>query len=344
MSLHDHRTKPDSQWTYYVVDHLPSMANIYRFNTPEEAISCYRALDPNLHSAIGSSINGIHELDHIHRCANDLPVLVTDSDMMDTPLWRDSRESQHAIDQMISALGVQHEKNTRLFGAHAPAVIVPLERNIERPLDSYFRSSILYPDIPGQYQSAIKEVYAMGHGWMAPDAFRQMLLDSRPGQPGKRQKDIFVERLSVRYLDMETGYSGTADISVQQYGLFETRTRDLLSPEKLASDLDTLLSSPGIDLPGYMLKPQSQRIAGLQEHLSNSRLYDIRKSLAKIVSDPAVPSSLRESAGGLQHRLTALTPPEMRRVPLNAAIAAAFKANAQVHSSDHTAPRREEQR
>jgi hypothetical protein len=107
-------------WTYYVVDHLPTMANIHRFNTVYEAIQCYRALDPHLRSSIGSSIGGVHELDLIHRCSNDTPVLVTAYAKVETPLWRESKELQQAIDQMIAELGIQYERNNTLFERFRP--------------------------------------------------------------------------------------------------------------------------------------------------------------------------------------------------------------------------------
>lgn len=320
MSIHDFRRKDANQWTYYVVDHLPTMANIYRFDTPDEAIACYKGLDPGLRSAIGSSFGGVHELDHIHRCANGLSVLVTSADSIETPLWRDSPEIQNAIDRMISALSVQHERNSTIFGPQSPSVIIELERYADRPMDSYFCHSILFPALPNQYLSAIDEVFVMGHGWLNPKAFHRLLQDSRSGRNGEGQKDLFVERLSVRYLDTQSGYSGTAEISPQQYGLLLKRSQHLLCPEVLAADLDMLFSALDDQYPDYQPMPSEERLLSFREALAKGRVYDIQNTLSRLRDNSKLPAALRSNAGSLQNRLLALTPLEFRRLPLKAQI------------------------
>ena len=341
MSIHDFRCKDETQWTYYVVDHLPTMSNIYRFDTTDEAIACYKCLHPSLRSAIGSSLGGIHELDHIHRCANGLSVLVTAADSMETPLWRDSPEIQSAIDKMISELSVQHERNNTIFGPQSPSVIIELERYADRPLDSYFCQSILFPDVPNQYLSAIDEVFVMGHGWMEPKGFHRLLQDSRPGRNGEGQKDLFVERLSVRYLDTQSGYSGTAEISPQQYGLLLKRSQHLLCPEVLAADLDMLFSALGDQHPDYQPMSSEERLLSLREALAKGRVYDIQNTLSQIKDSSKLPAALRSNASSLQNRLLALTPRELRRLPLKAQIAKASHGHSRRELTAVPAPEKE---
>ena len=67
MANYDYRTKPDTEWTFFVVDHLPTMSNFYWYDTAKEAIEKYASLPANQRSAIGSSLGDKHVIDHIHR-------------------------------------------------------------------------------------------------------------------------------------------------------------------------------------------------------------------------------------------------------------------------------------
>ena len=308
MSLIDHRTKPRDLWTYYVVDHLPTMANIYRFDTPEEAIACYQNLDPSLRSAIGSSLGGIHEMDHMHRCGNNIPVLVTAADHIRNPLWRESAEIQCAIDQMLATLHVQNQRSYALFGKNSPSVIIDLERYTGPKLDSYFSHSILLPDQPGQYHSSMTEAFVPGHGWLSHDAFFHLLQSSLPGCDGV-PKDIFLDRLNIRYLYTRSGYIGEADISPMQFSLLQARTEHLLSPTVLRTDIGALLSDY---YPGSMAKDSL-----LSDNITAG---DYRKLLRDLLEDPDLPCDMRTAAEELQHRILALLPSDMRQLPLETKI------------------------
>lgn len=340
MSIHDHRTKKQTMWTYYVVDHLPTMANIHYYDTVEEAIQCYRSLDPRLRSAIGSSIGGVHEMDLIHRCANNTSVLVTAADHIETPLWRESSEIQDAIDRMIQELDVQYERNNSLFGSF-PSVLVDLRRHKAQPLDSYFCQSILFPDEPGQYASAITEAFVMGEGWMKRDDFFRLLRNSTSGEPGTAPRDIFLERLNIRYLNLQTSYSGEADISPQQFALLKERTETLLSQEMLDADMDMLLCAylQNEQLPK---KTSQMQIMGT-EQIDSRSLYHYRSIVKHISADAAASDTIREAAQNLQHRFLALTPREFRRSALKSQIDAA-KASSKPERWQHSAPLREEAR
>lgn len=310
MSLYDFRTKPASQWTYYVIDDLFTMSNIYRFDTPEEAIQQYQTLDPGLRSAIGSSKDGTHELDHIQRRGNNTPVYVTDADRIKTSLWRESAEVQAAIDQMLSSLDVQHQLSSTLFGQQAYSVIVPLSRGQAKEADSYFHSSILYPDNPRAYRSAINEVFVMGKGWQTQNAVLSALEDRSSHGVAP---DLYVERLNIRYLDLHSGYSGQADISPKDYELLRDKTEAFLTPEKLAEDLHALFSELVPDLPGAQRKPQAQSLSLLQTQIQSGYLGDFRKALECIIRDPGTAPDARLRAQSLHGRVMALIPGDIRR-------------------------------
>ncbi len=340
MSLYDHRTKPETAWTYYVVEHLPKMDHIHRFDTPEEAIRCYRDLDPRLRSAIGSSIGGVHEMDLIHRCANDTSVLVTAADHIETPLWRESTEIQNAIDLMIAELNVQHERNNTMFPSF-PSVLVELQRYQDHSLDSYFCQKILLPDEPGQFASAITEAFVMGEGWMKRDDFFRFLRNSTSGERGSDPKDVFLDRLNIRYINLQTGYSGEADISPQEYALLKERTAHLLSQEMLDADMDMLLSAYLENKPLSENQSQLQSLHAGNGTMDSRTLSNYRNIVKHISADTAASASIHEAARNLQHRLLTQTPREFRKSALKSKIAA---ARTNVSSPNPSAPSREEVR
>lgn len=323
MSLHDFRKRPASQWTYYVVDHLPTMANTYRYDTPEEAIAQYRALDPSLHSAIGASIGGIHELDLIHRKSGNTPVFLTAADYIETSLWRESPEVQDAIAQIISELNVQHELNGDLFGVHLPSVIIDLARGNDRVPDSYFHNSILYPDIPKEYRSAIAEVFSMGNGWKDTDSFARLLRKSR-----SQSKDCFVERLSVRYINLDTGYSGEVDMSPTQYLLLREKTEQMLEPHRLAKDLYAFCLSAEQELPCMKGLNAQSCLDQISQDIAAYQLKDYRTVLRHILQDTDITPDTRQQAMSLFSRMQALTPKAFRRQDLAAKINSAEKVSA----------------
>lgn len=325
MSLHDNRTKPDTQWTYYVVDHRPTMGNIYRYDTPEEAIQCYRALPPDLQSAIGSSIGGVHELDLIHRRSNNTPVFLKDASRIEPGLWRESQEAQAALDFMLSELHVEHELNSQIFGGHLPSVIVDLDRHQDDTIDNYFQNSILFPDKPREYRSAIVEVFSQGHGWVKTDAFLGMLKNSVSRDQTGNIPDYYVNRLSVRYLDLKTGYSVQADLSPREYTLLREKTEQLLSPSRLACDLYALFSEHIPDAPALQKGPRTAVISAFEEQIAAGRLRGFQKDVSQILTTKGIDEDTRQQAFNLYGRIMALTPREFLRDALSQRIAQAEK-------------------
>ena len=321
---HDNRTKPQSQWTFYVVDDLPTMANLYRFDTVEEAITKYMSLPENMRSAIGSSIDGRHEIDHIHRC-DGRHVLVTDC--VGLSPWEESPQIQEAIDTMIAYLNVQYQYR-QLFGNRFPSAIVDLERYSGVELEHYFSDKLLRPDNPENLFTAVQEVYAEGEGWMKLDDFLKKLDDSRPGRPGEGAKNVFVDRLNINYIT-DTGRCGQADISPRNYALLHEKTLREVSPEKLAQDLYQFAA----DLDPYESADQEdtkeEELALMKRDISSHSLSAYTQMVSEALKEGLPSEEDHKKALSLLSRLTVLTPPDFRKRSLATMIQSAEHKAAQ---------------
>ena len=212
MSLHDFRTKPDSEWTYYVVDHLPTMSNIYRYDTIGEAIDKFQELPSTQRSAIGSSLNSTHEIDHIHRLDGQA-VLVTDIERTKDPIWRDSKKIQTAVSLMKHELKVNYELNSDIF-IKGISVAIPLSDPFHS-LNSYFNNKRLDPKIIDRPLSGINEVHTSNHGWIKAEDFLNMLRNRKWSQESGYPV-YFVNQINIRYAD-KNGHKGQADITPQDF-------------------------------------------------------------------------------------------------------------------------------
>ena len=310
---HDYRTKPQHQWTFYVVDDLPKMSNLYRYDTVEEAIEKYKSLPDDKVKAIGSSIHNLHEVDHIH-CRNGHNVLVMDSERSGNSIWRESSEIQNAIDQMIAYLNVQHQLSN-MFGNPYPSVIVDLERYKEREIDPYFGNKLLRPENPENLLTAIKEVYVEDKGWMEPDPFLCMLYDSRPSRMGEAAKSNFVTRLNIDYID-DTGRCGQADISTLHFTLLQEKTVREVSPEKLAADLYQFSK----DVDPYEAQDQQDiqdtELEAMRKDIASGSLHSYIKYLKEGLEEGFSSEEEHKKALSLLSRLTVLTPKEFRKPAL----------------------------
>lgn len=206
----DFRSKPDSEWTYYVVDHLPTMNKLYRFDTVEEAIAKFKEFPVTAISAIGSSKYSSIEIDHIHR-RNGRAVLVTDSERVESSIWRDSEEIQAAIDKMISALNVHYELSSDIFGSKYPFVAIPIERHQTKVMDRYFEDKILSSSQGIHPLQAVNEIFVAGEGWVSRKDFFDLLDDCAPQMDGNGAKTLFVEKLNIRYVN-HSNRIGQADV------------------------------------------------------------------------------------------------------------------------------------
>lgn len=212
MPGYDYRTKPENQWTFYVVDHLPTMSNIYRYDTVQEAIDKYKSLPDHMRSAIGSSFYNRREIYHIHRIDGQA-VLIRDMDRMKDPLWRDSEVIYAAVKQMREQLRVEYELATDMFGRQRGSVAVPV---MDGPCENTIHSSkILYPKDPDRTLSAINEVFVEKRGWIDILKF----LENQENRSWSRETGYpvpFVSSLNVRYMDIK-GHMGQVDVKPADY-------------------------------------------------------------------------------------------------------------------------------
>ena len=338
--LYDNRTKPNSQWTYYVVDDLPKMSNIYRYDTVEEAIEKYKSLPEHLLSAIGSSIDGRAEIDHIQR-RDGTSVLVMDCERTRNPIWRDSPEIQDSIDKMVAYLNV-HRQLSNMFGPKYPSVAVELERYSSKDLENYFGNKILRPEKSGVLLSAVKEVCVEGEGWLNLNDFLKQLDQARPGRPGDPVKSLFVDQLYIDYID-ETGRCGQADISPRNFVLLQKKTEQELSPEKLSEELYQFAA----DLDVYEAQDQENtrdaEMKQIQKNIASGHIGPYVKFLSAALSEEFASEEDHKKALSLMSRFTVLTPPEFRKPALLTMIQQAeHKATSQQRNSSPRKPKNKE--
>lgn len=326
---HDNRTKPQSAWTYYVVDNVPRMSNIYYYDTLMEAMRHYQSLPKDVIKALGSSKDGLHEIDHIH-CRNGQNVLVMDCQNLSP--WKDNGESRDAIDTMIAYLNVQYQLSS-MFGPRYPSVIVELDRYKDKNLENYFRNKLLRPEDPKYLVTSIKEVFVEGAGWLKRDAFLKRLDDSRPPRMGEGAKSNFVTRLNIDYID-ETGHCGQADLSTKDFVLLQEKTAREVSPEKLAADL--LQFAEEVDPYEAMDQEETKddELHLLKSHISSGMISPYVQQLRQLLSEGLPSEDDHKKALSLLSRLTVLTPPEFRKPSLETMICKAdFEAK---HQSNPT--------
>lgn len=311
--MYDLRTAADNRVSFYVVDHLPTMKNLYRFDTVEEAIDKFNSLSANLYSAIGGSIDNRFELDIIHR-RDGKPVLVMDTERIQNPVWRENQQVQDAIDYAIAHLNVQHQLSF-MFGDQYVSSIVDLERYSDRQLENYFQNKLLRPTNPGNLLTAINEVHVEGSGWLKLDAFLKQLAASRPKQPGKGAKANFVTRLNIGYID-ETGRTGQADLSTLNFKLLQEKTAREVSPEKLAEDLFRF----ACDIDPYEAQDQADiaeaELAAIEKDIASGNIHPYIKKISELLEEGLPSEEDHKKALSLLSRLTVLTPREFRKTAL----------------------------
>ncbi len=312
--LYDERTKPFDQWTYYVVDHLPSMANIYRYDTVEEAIEKYKSLPEDQISAIGSSIFHTHELDLIQRRGGK-SVLVMDYRLVEDDRWRYSTEIQDAIDRMIAELSVDHEMSSLFSGNGYPSFIVELSRYRWHHPDHYFDDKLLLPDDPKDLLTSIQEVYVEGEGWLKRRDFLKLLEDSRPGSNTEGLKPVFADRFNIHYVDMR-GRQGQADISPTHFRAVLNRTEKALSPEALSEELYAFSASVDPYEARDQADIQASELEKMKRDIASGSLFPYIQQVSLQLSEGLASEEDRQKAVSLLVRLNILSPREFRKPSL----------------------------
>ena len=239
--LYDER-KNTSSWSFYVVDDLAKMSNIYRFDSVGEALAKYKTLPTDRKSAIGASYESRFELDLIHRNTGNKPVLVMDSLRSANPVWQEP-EIESARSFLLKKLKVQHQLDHTVFGQRYPSVAIPLDYNSgskEEFSNNYFNDKVLRPFIKDPEKdamllSSIDEVFVEGEGWMPRDKFLDFLEGSRPAAIGESRRDVFVSKLNVGYIN-DYGNFGYMDVSPREFKYLRDKTRDMTLHSKVPGE------------------------------------------------------------------------------------------------------------
>ena len=155
--------------SYYTIDDLRLPAKrllrkgwtMERFPTLEEALSRYRALPASGIKALGLT-DGTHVLEVV-KC---LPLFPDDregedvlaSDYSQFPLWSHEPEAAKAAVTCIAALGLRYRVSE--------TVLTPIPSPEGLPQD--LQGKFLWLNLSGEAQSAIRQVYVAGTGWVSP--------------------------------------------------------------------------------------------------------------------------------------------------------------------------------
>lgn len=260
MEHYDYRTKPSSQWTFYVVDDLSSAGNIFYVDTIEQAIQMYNEFSADKHSAIGGSLEERYSLDFIQRFC-DKSVFISDCERMSNVRWQDP-EIQEAINKAISELHVTHELSGRVFGSRFPSVGIPLRRGNEIKLNSYFSDKILcsQPINTPRILSSIREVHMEGVGWVGLKDFLDRLNRYKPRVNGVGTRLFAVDKINAFYIN-ENGYTGQVDVSPEQFCLLKEKTEPILEEAMTYTVLDNMDKlSHLIHNAGQKMKPSLDQV------------------------------------------------------------------------------------
>ena len=112
MAGYDFRTNPEETdaLSFYVFDNLNARGgenggNIYRFDTAQEALEAFRSIGeehPDWLVALGGSIDGVHEVDFVHRLESGELALLTDFKLID--FWVERPDVERAVEEIQAAL------------------------------------------------------------------------------------------------------------------------------------------------------------------------------------------------------------------------------------------------
>lgn len=169
MGGEDFRSKPlkNDTYTYFIFDNLRCNqdhegGDVLRYDTIEQAIGAFERIQsehPNWTIALGGSINGVREIDYIHRRNGD-NCLITDYQKLEA--FKDSPEVKKAIETAMVALKVDWQVDHDLTGN---TILVPHEFG-DCPLDSYLFDMQLRPGSSENVLSSVQELFVEKEGWV----------------------------------------------------------------------------------------------------------------------------------------------------------------------------------
>lgn len=211
--------------SYYTIDDLRLPAkrplrkgrSMEQFPTLEAAMTHYRTL-----SAAGIRTLGLTDGVHILELVKCLPLFPDDregedvlaSDYRQFPLWAEATEAAGATGACITAMGLRYRIKCN--------VIEPIPSPEGLPQD--LQGKFLWLNLSGETQSAVRQVYVAGTGWVSPGIL------SRRTEPMplvlKYRADGITEQGAYLALEVEPW----------EYDLLAHRTLERLKKEKRSSE------------------------------------------------------------------------------------------------------------
>ena len=220
---------------FYVYNNLRSQqdkmkSELFRFDDLKEAIAKFNELPKEWTTAIGGTVNGISEIDFVHR-RNGEAVLI--NDYQNIPVFNEHEEMNSVLDELKKSLKIHYE----MLGGIHPNTSVLSELREFNEMDSYFENKSLNllskETAPFQVNdhfgsnvvnksgssfnelinfSAVNEVYVEDKGWMTPIDFINLNKDFYENSYVPK-----VKFLNISYKDLNNGTIGQADISPKDY-------------------------------------------------------------------------------------------------------------------------------
>lgn len=223
MAKFDFRTKPKEELTFYVFDNLrvhemKKGSSIYYYDTLEEAIKKFGECSKDWSTAIGCSVQGVHEVDLVHR-VNGVPARVMDFYGMVN--FQNRTDVHEAMNKLVKDLSIQYQM---VFGIHPRRSVLAA---LEDPnyMDSYLKDKVLF--IPKERRStalfaSMDEVYVQGQGWMETLEF----LKAYPNDTYHDPHTPVVDMVNAHYMEMKTGYIGQCDMSPVSFKNMMEKTKE----------------------------------------------------------------------------------------------------------------------
>lgn len=207
----------DEKLRFYVFDNLRCSqdgegGSVYRFDTLDDAVTCYERMPEEWTTALGGSRSDLSELDLVQR-RQGVSTLVTDFNNF--PEWRSDPQVQQAIGALVDKLGVGLMADRSIIES---PILIPLEERDPKE-DRYLADKRLRMREPVSPASAINEAFVRGEGWVSAQKLSELSRDfgySNPSCP-------FVTQINVAY-ETESGQVGQMDITPREYGFLAERT------------------------------------------------------------------------------------------------------------------------
>lgn len=223
MARYDFRTKSEEALTFYVFDNLrsqdmPEGTSIYYYDNLEDAIKKFGDFPKEWTTAIGCSLQSVHEIDLVHR-VNGEPVRVMDFYGIET--FSKRTDIHESMNQLEKALSIRYQM---VFGIHPRrSVLAPIED--PNYMDSHLKDKVLFISKNRRSTAlfaSINELYVQGEGWMEPEKF----LKAYPNDAYHDPHSPVVEKVNANYMEIEKGWTGQCDMSPVSFKNMMQKTKE----------------------------------------------------------------------------------------------------------------------